>query len=93
MSATFSLKWKPPSENSIDFKLVLRFLPSSEQPDKPDFYAKPVFELHTWCGRQAYEFWDVMMVKDEEWERCVHALTSAYSEIQLRMIIVHEFTA
>ena len=74
------LKWKPPSENSIDFKLILRFPPSPEQPAKADVFAKPVFELHTWCGGPKYEFWDVMLVKDEEWEKCVNALPSTYVE-------------
>ena len=63
------LKWKPPSENSIDFKLVLRFPPSPEDESKPDFYAKPIFELHTWCGGKLYEFWDTLFVKDDEWEQ------------------------
>lgn len=65
------LKWKPPSENSIDFKLILRFPPSPEQPNRPDYFAKPVFELHVWCGGKMYEFWDVLLVKDEEWDRFV----------------------
>ncbi|KAJ7030059.1 mRNA capping enzyme [Mycena alexandri] len=44
------LKCKPPSENSIDFKLVLRFPPLPEDPSHPDSHAKPVFLLHVWCG-------------------------------------------
>ncbi|KAJ3527211.1 hypothetical protein NM688_g8157 [Phlebia brevispora] len=63
------LKWKPPSENSIDFKLVLRFPPSPEQPTKPDYFTKPIFELHVWCGGRNYDFWDVLVVTDDEWER------------------------
>lgn len=69
------LKWKPPSENSIDFKLVLRF-PSLPGPLKqPDLHAKPVFALHVWCGGEGskanYEPWDTMHVSDDEWERYV----------------------
>lgn len=64
-----SLKWKPPSENSIDFKLILRFLPSRESPRDPDYYSKPIFELHVWGGGRNYEFYDVMHVTDDEWER------------------------
>ncbi|KAJ7582964.1 mRNA guanylyltransferase [Mycena floridula] len=58
------MKWKPPSENSIDFKLLLRFPPLSSNPLKPDFHAKPVFLLH-------YEQFDELYVEDEEWENCL----------------------
>ncbi|KAF9052172.1 mRNA guanylyltransferase [Rhodocollybia butyracea] len=67
------IKWKPPSENSIDFKLVLRFPPLFSNPSQPDFSAKPVFLLHVWCGDQngvpRYEQYDEMYVDDNEWER------------------------
>ncbi|KAF8236253.1 mRNA capping enzyme [Tricholoma matsutake] len=63
------LKWKPPSENSVDFKLVLRFPSCPSQPDKPDFLAKPVFLLHVWCGGPTYELYDEMYVEDDEWEK------------------------
>jgi hypothetical protein len=66
------LKWKPPSENSIDFKLVLRFPPSSERPQLPDLFAKPIFQLHVWCGGNKYELYDTMEVTDDEWERSVN---------------------
>jgi hypothetical protein len=70
-----SLKWKPPSENSIDFKLVLRFPPLKDNPTKPDFCAKPFFLLHVWCGDDRsgprYEEYDVMYVDDDEWEKYV----------------------
>ncbi|POW15025.1 hypothetical protein PSTT_02469 [Puccinia striiformis] len=36
------MKWKPPSENSIDFRLELRFPPLSDDPTEADFYAKPL---------------------------------------------------
>ena len=68
----FSLKWKPPSENSIDFKLVLRFPPTKYDLTKPDFHAKPLFLLHVWCGGEGenakYEDYDDMYVTDDEWE-------------------------
>ena len=39
----------------------------------PDFQTKPIFELHVWCGddrgKPRYEFYDVMHVEDDEWER------------------------
>ncbi|KAJ7444940.1 mRNA capping enzyme, catalytic domain-containing protein, partial [Mycena latifolia] len=69
------LKWKPPSENSIDFKLILRFPPLQDNPSQPDFHAKPVFLLHVWCGGERgaakYEQYDQMHVDDEEWEKQV----------------------
>ncbi|KAF5389883.1 hypothetical protein D9757_003631 [Collybiopsis confluens] len=67
------IKWKPPSENSIDFKLVLRFPSIPTDSTRPDFSAKPVFLLHVWCGDQngvpRYEQYDEMHVDDNEWER------------------------
>lgn len=81
-AATFSLKWKPPSENSIDFKLELRFPPqrvesddsSSSTSSSPDFGAMPVFKLHQWLGNDRYEFFDLMTVEEDEWETCVAVL-------------------
>jgi len=63
------MKWKPPSENSVDFKLELRFPSSSSRPNEPDTFAKPTFVLMQWCGGQTYEFFDTMQVDDDEWER------------------------
>lgn len=67
------LKWKPPEENSIDFKLVLRFPPNPSNPSQPDFHRKPLFALYVWTGDKQgmpqYEPFDVMHVTDEEWER------------------------
>jgi len=68
-----SLKWKPPSENSIDFKLVLRFPPSTSDPSQPEFHAKPFFGLHVYCGDERgqpkYELYDKLFVEDDEWEK------------------------
>ncbi|KAH7906375.1 mRNA capping enzyme [Hygrophoropsis aurantiaca] len=67
------LKWKPPSENSIDFKLVLRFPPSKRNPSQPDFHPKPFFGLHIYCGdergKPKYEPYDELHVSDAEWEK------------------------
>lgn len=83
-----SLKWKPPSENSIDFKLVLRFPPLKDDPTKPDFCAKPFFLLHVWCGDDRsgpkYEEYDVMYVEDDEWEKCVSQLSKHVFVIDVR---------
>jgi mRNA guanylyltransferase len=71
-----SLKWKPPSENSIDFKLVLRFPPVPDGRE-PDWVARPVFALHVWGGGDGayarYEPFDVLDVDDDEWEACVRS--------------------
>ena len=64
------MKWKPPSENSIDFKLTLRFPPIGKS-NEPDFRAKPLFVLLVWMGGKgpnAYEFFDILHVEDDEWE-------------------------
>ncbi|KAH9901548.1 mRNA capping enzyme, catalytic domain-containing protein [Cubamyces lactineus] len=87
------LKWKPPSENSIDFKLVLRFPPTPGKPMVPDFQTKPIFELHVWCGddrgKPRYEFYDVMHVEDDEWER----MKSSNEQLDDRIVEVHWDTA
>jgi mRNA guanylyltransferase len=61
-----SLKWKPPRENSIDFKLELRFPPSAKDEHAPDYTRKPEFVLMTNMGRN-YDFFDTMVVTDKEW--------------------------
>ncbi len=68
------LKWKPPSENSIDFKLELRFPALASDPAQTDLFAKPEFLLHTWLGQRIYEYFDEMEVDDEEWEKSVSSL-------------------
>ncbi|KAI0934759.1 hypothetical protein AcV5_006499 [Taiwanofungus camphoratus] len=81
------LKWKPPSENSIDFKLMLRF--PAAQNGQPNFYAKPIFELHVYCGDERglprYEFYDLMHVEDEEWE----SLKASGEQLDDRIVEVH----
>ncbi|PPQ87979.1 hypothetical protein CVT25_001058 [Psilocybe cyanescens] len=79
------LKWKPPSENSIDFKLVLRFPPSRYDEDEPDWHAKPVFLLHVWNGGNRYELYDDMYVDDEEWEE----LKKSGDQVDDRIVEVH----
>lgn len=61
------LKWKPPSENSIDFRLELRFPPLPDDPEEADFYAKPLFVLMMNCGREGEQFFDTLEMSDEEW--------------------------
>ncbi|KAK7693769.1 hypothetical protein QCA50_003341 [Cerrena zonata] len=83
------LKWKPPSENSIDFKLVLRFPSLPARPRDPDYFAKPVFELHTYCGDRTgipqYEMYDVLQVDDHEWER----MKQSGEQLDDRIVEVH----
>lgn len=67
-----SIKWKPPAENTIDFKLQLRF-PPLRASDAPDLEAKPEFLLYAWMGDNRQrdgdeQFYDRMVVLDEEWE-------------------------
>ncbi|KAG9010498.1 Dcp1p-Dcp2p decapping enzyme complex alpha subunit [Tulasnella sp. JGI-2019a] len=63
------LKWKPPSENSIDFKLELRFPPSKLHGEGLDYYSKPTFLLMQWCGGKKYDFFDTIRISDEGWEK------------------------
>lgn len=63
------LKWKPPSENSVDFKLELRFPPSKTHPDGLDYYSKPTFVLLAWAGGNKYDYFDTLQVSEDEWER------------------------
>ncbi|KAF8891311.1 mRNA capping enzyme [Infundibulicybe gibba] len=88
-SFTPALKWKPPSENSIDFKLVLRFPPLGAHPDRPDFLAKPLFLLHVWCGGAKYELYDEMHVTDDEWDE----MKRSGEQIDDRIVEVHWDTA
>ncbi|KAF8275056.1 mRNA capping enzyme [Lactarius quietus] len=87
------LKWKPPSENSVDFKLVLRFPPLAGSPNQPDLHAKPIFALHVWGGgegaKATYEPWDTMHVNDDEWE----SLKASGEQIDDRIVEVHWDTA
>lgn len=66
------LKWKPPSENSIDFKLILRFPPDFSKDCNgsiPDIWAKPIFELQWHLHGDVHEYYDIMEMTDEQWER------------------------
>ena len=61
------LKWKSPHENSVDFKLELKF-PELGDSGKPDLHAKPYFPLFVWEGGAKYRFYDLLSVGDDEWE-------------------------
>ncbi|CDW97825.1 hypothetical protein, partial [Sporisorium scitamineum] len=73
------LKWKPPNENTIDFKLVLRFPPDLEcdpRGNLPNLAAMPFFELHQYLGdspNEDYEYFDELWVEPEEWRKMVES--------------------
>ncbi|KAJ9475428.1 mRNA-capping enzyme subunit alpha [Pseudozyma hubeiensis] len=73
------LKWKPPNENTIDFKLILRFPPDLERDPRgnlPNLSVMPFFELHQYLGDSAnedYEFFDELWVEPEEWRQMVES--------------------
>ncbi|UZJ56356.1 hypothetical protein CBS101457_005676 [Exobasidium rhododendri] len=70
------IKWKPPSENTIDFKLRLYFPPdlaTDPHGNLPDLTAKPFFALEEYMGNNrgggdGYRYFDWLHVEDEEWE-------------------------
>ncbi|KAF8197525.1 mRNA guanylyltransferase [Pholiota molesta] len=70
------IKVEAPSENSIDFKLVLRFPPSRYNPSEPDWHAKPLFLLHQY---------DDLYVEDKEWEE----LKKSGEQVDDRIVEVH----
>ena len=68
------LKWKPPHENSIDFRLRLGdfpIIPGSENSRdgvEYDYHAKPTFDLLVFNGGRDYDFFAPLYLTDEEWE-------------------------
>lgn len=65
LMSTNRLKWK--EDNSLDFRLVIRFPALPSDPDQPDYCAKPIFLLHVWLGGNEYEEYDKLAVDDDEW--------------------------
>ncbi|CAO1637322.1 unnamed protein product [Sympodiomycopsis kandeliae] len=65
------IKWKPPHENSIDFKLKLLFPPDPrvENGRVPDLKAKPFFLLEEFMGNNRYEKFDWAWVDDDQWQK------------------------
>jgi mRNA guanylyltransferase len=65
------LKWKPPHENTIDFKLQIVSFPTDEDEDGAyeDWDAKPEIELLVNHGdREGYQRWANLALTDAEWE-------------------------
>lgn len=73
---TCRLKWKPPSENSIDFLLQLKFPPLEDRPTECDFGRKPYFLLLMNHGRDGTHYYDTMEVDDATWEEYAPFLLS-----------------
>ncbi|KAG0266101.1 Dcp1p-Dcp2p decapping enzyme complex alpha subunit [Mortierella polycephala] len=74
----FKLKWKPPSENTVDFKLVLEFpIHNGVQ----DFTQKPQFILHEWAGGQQYTPFGHMVVDDALWESWKASSTNLHNRV------------
>ena len=66
------MKWKPPSENSIDFLLQLKFPKIEGTKNEVDWNAKPAFMLYMNQGRGVGPlYFDTMKVDDETWEEYV----------------------
>lgn len=70
-TTTNILKWKPPQENTIDFKIQLKFPPdlkADPSANTPDWKAKPMFELLQHVHGDQHEFYDWLDMDDEEWD-------------------------
>ncbi|WFD00026.1 dCMP deaminase [Malassezia yamatoensis] len=66
------LKWKPPQDNTIDFKLQLFFPPDFDrnpQGSVCDLTAKPFFQLLQHVKNDEHEEFDYLDMSEEEWAR------------------------
>ncbi|KAL2355777.1 mRNA capping enzyme alpha subunit [Cryomyces antarcticus] len=67
------LKWKPPHENTVDFKLQMGNFPMFDPQDGeqgliPDYHAMPSFELLVHYERNHDRFFAHLYVTEDEWE-------------------------
>lgn len=64
------MKWKPPHENTIDFRLQLGDFPMVEQDGErfPDFDGCPTFTLLVYHGNNKNVVFAPLYVTDQEWE-------------------------
>lgn len=65
------LKWKPAEENTIDFKIELKFNLFKDEENNDQYYdydSKPKIELSVWKGGNAYEYFNDLTLTDKEWE-------------------------
>lgn len=64
------LKWKPPSQNTVDFLLSLEFpLVNQDGEEFLDYDAKPICHLKIWMGNERYQLVETMYLTDDEWEQ------------------------
>jgi len=71
-TTTNILKWKRPQENTIDFKIQLKFPPDLKVDlgaNTPDWKAKPTFELLQHVHGDEHEYYDWLDMEDEEWDK------------------------
>lgn len=54
----YSIKWKPPNEISIDFRLERASLPTEDTQDP----SSSEYSLYTWSGGNEYEYFDRLIV-------------------------------
>ncbi|KAI8149722.1 mRNA capping enzyme [Fennellomyces sp. T-0311] len=63
------IKWKPANENSIDFKVRLKFPGMTTIPGVEDTRAKPRIDLLVWQGEDRYEDFGELGITDDEWKK------------------------
>ena len=64
------LKWKPPQENTVDFRLQLGAFPMAEDDHGKyeDYEQKPETELLVFHGGKDYRHYAMLHLTDDEWE-------------------------
>lgn len=63
------IKWKPPHENTIDFRLQLGLFPGVDGDiNEPDYDACPEFELLVFHGNGRSEHFANLYVSEDEWK-------------------------
>lgn len=65
------LKWKPPHENTVDFRLQIETFPllQDEDGEYEDWDAKPDISLLVNHGEGGYEYFAMLALTDDEWTR------------------------
>ena len=64
------MKWKAPSDVSIDFRLELKYPSKTGNAASPHFTAKPAFRRLANHGPAGSQHFDVLDVYDEQWTKC-----------------------
>lgn len=63
----YIMKWKPASENSVDFAIRLDFAHSDDPTVDTDYYSKPNVTLLVWEGKTERDY-GTLFISDNEWE-------------------------